>query len=169
MVLGRPRKPITKERITERVIINENGCWEWTGASIPAGYGFIASNRKMYYTHRVAYELWNGPIGEKMSVCHRCDNPCCCNPEHLFVGTAQDNALDMVRKGRCKNKKGEEHWNAIMTVEKVIEIKRLIKQGIRGNEIAKMFGVSQQVISAIKLGKCWTHVLLVEEEAVEHL
>jgi transcriptional regulator len=56
-----------------------------------------------------------------------------------------------------------------MTVEKVIEIKRLIKQGIRGNEIAKMFGVSQQVISAIKLGKCWTHVLLVEEEAVEHL
>jgi DNA-binding Xre family transcriptional regulator len=56
-----------------------------------------------------------------------------------------------------------------MTVEKVIEIKRLIKQGIRGTKLAEMFGVSQQVISDIKLGKCWGHVLLVEEEAVEHL
>lgn len=169
MVLGRPPKPITKERISENVVINENGCWEWSRTRLPAGYGLLGSNYKMHYTHRLAYQLWNGPIGEKMYVCHKCDNPPCCNPEHLFIGTSQDNALDMVRKGRCQAPKGEAHWKSIMTVEKVIEIKRLIKQKVRGTELAEMFEVSQQVISDIKRGKTWGHVLLVEEEAVEHL
>jgi len=169
MVLGRPRKPLTKERITERVNITENGCWEWTGAHIPAGYGFIGSCYKMYYTHRLAYELWNGPIGEKMYVCHKCDNPPCCNPEHLFLGTSQDNTLDMLRKGRCQAPKGEAHWNATMTIEKIIQVKEMLREKIKGVVIADAMGISQQMVSNIKRGKTWAHILLGEEQAVKHL
>lgn len=88
-----------------------DGCWEWLGARLPKGYGFIQGTRwrgedipyRPLRAHRVAYELAVGLIPDGMYVLHRCDNPPCCNPAHLFVGTAKDNARDMVAKGRCRN------------------------------------------------------------------
>ena len=77
-----------------------DGCWVWTAATNSRGYGHATFDGARTYAHRIAYTLAYGPIPEGMFVCHRCDNPPCCNPAHLFVGTAADNAQDMAAKGR---------------------------------------------------------------------
>lgn len=77
-------------------------CWPWTGAVTGKGYGKISLAYRHRNAHRVAFELWHGPIPDGLLVCHRCDNRPCCNPAHLFVGTAKDNAEDMMAKGRWK-------------------------------------------------------------------
>jgi len=82
----------------------DNGCLEWQGARLASGYGLIGRGRRdegMAYVHRLAWELAHGPIPDGMFVCHHCDNPPCCNVEHLFLGTHADNMADMVTKGRA--------------------------------------------------------------------
>lgn len=85
-----------------------DGCWTWTGNSLPAGYGIITHNQKIngrwtgktVYAHRLSYEIHHGEIPDGFMVMHKCDNPPCTNPNHLIIGTAQDNLNDMVKKGR---------------------------------------------------------------------
>jgi HNH endonuclease len=93
-------------RLRDRSIYPESGCWEWTGAKNSGGYGFIW-NDGSGYVHRAAYELFLGQIPSGMIVCHRCDNPSCWNPEHLFLGTYKDNRDDMIAKGRGRTKNGD--------------------------------------------------------------
>ena len=76
------------------------GCYLWTGADCPKGYGKTNVYGKTQNAHRVVWELANGPIPKGMYVCHRCDTPACVNPEHLFIGSPSDNQRDRVRKGR---------------------------------------------------------------------
>ena len=78
-------------------------CWEWTGARSPAGYGRIKGDNGTLQAHRVAYELTHGPIPDGLFVMHSCDNPPCCNPAHLSVGTNADNVHDSMRKGRARS------------------------------------------------------------------
>lgn len=81
--------------------IPEHSCWEWTGSiRTRDGYGGIKFQQRSLLAHRVAWELHNGPILNGLCVLHRCDNPTCVRPDHLFLGTLQDNAVDMQRKGR---------------------------------------------------------------------
>lgn len=75
------------------------GCWLWLG-TIKGGYGNVAFCGRTMRTHRLAYELTHGPIPSGLCVCHRCDTPSCCNPDHLFLGTPNDNNQDKIRKGR---------------------------------------------------------------------
>ncbi len=77
-----------------------NGCWEWLGYLDPKGYGTFGVNNKVFKAHRYSYLIHFGPIPEKLCVCHHCDNPQCCNPDHLFLGTHNDNMQDMIKKGR---------------------------------------------------------------------
>lgn len=78
------------------------GCWEWNGSRLKTGYGRVAHQHKVLGAHRVAHEVWIGPIPEGLQVNHHCDNPPCINPEHLYAGTAQENMQDKVNRGRWK-------------------------------------------------------------------
>jgi hypothetical protein len=123
---GRVSTETKEERFNKKYIINDvTDCWEWTAALNNIGYGmFRWASNKMRSAHRVSYELFNGPIPDGMAVCHKCDNPKCVNPEHLWTGTLKQNAQDMVAKGRSgrgmfgyKHKFGTcEHCGAIRPV-----------------------------------------------------
>lgn len=129
-------------------------CWLWqackTGSS---GYGQIVINRKKFYAHRIAYELYNGPIPAGLNILHKCDNPICVNPDHLRVGTQLENVQDMIAKNR--NVKGSLSPAAKLNEADV----RTIREDKRRNvEIAVAFGVSQQSICDIRKGRSWSHV-----------
>lgn len=126
------------------------GCREWLGTKHSKGYGCIRFKRKMEKVHRVIWELMKGPIPEGMHVLHACDNPECCEINHLELGTNRDNIEDKIRKDRSGKK---------LCIEKVREIKRLIALGfLSQGEIADQFGVCSCTISHIKRGAKWAHV-----------
>lgn len=93
-----------EERFWSKVTRSDR-CWEWQGPRDHDGYGFIKVMRCSRRAHRCSWELCVGPIPNNLFVLHRCDNPPCVNPAHLFLGTARDNALDMVGKGRAANQR----------------------------------------------------------------
>ncbi len=94
---------------------DEDKCWEWKAGRFPEGYGEFwvgskASGGRMYSANRIAYLIHNGPFAPEMLVCHSCDNPPCCNPRHLWLGSDADNIRDKVEKGRDNNYTGDDHW-----------------------------------------------------------
>lgn len=91
-----------REKLETYIIVTDNGCWEWQGSRCKSGYGHVSYLGKIKRTHRIYYELLNGKIPDKLFVCHKCDNPPCLNPDHLFLGTNQDNMLDALKKGRLR-------------------------------------------------------------------
>ena len=108
------RRKTFKERFWDR-IIEQGDCLIWTGGKDKDGYGKFnikEKGRKTMHlrTHRVAYEVYVGSIPEGMLVCHTCDNPSCCNPDHLWLGFAADNNRDTREKGRINPAKGDNHW-----------------------------------------------------------
>lgn len=132
---------------------NEDECWNWTGAKTDRNYGVYAPlPGVLLRTHRVAYALHNGSIDDALFVCHTCDNPPCCNPKHLFLGTPKDNNHDMIKKGRSVVIYGEKNHFSKLTAEQV----RAIFQDQRMNrEIAKDYNVSSSLISMIRQRRIW--------------
>jgi hypothetical protein len=154
----RKRRPI-EERFWEKVLIDE-GCWRWTGARSPSGYGrfIIGVTEGVEWAHRVAFRLGVGPIGPGLHVCHSCDNPGCVRPSHLWLGTAKDNHDDSVSKNRRAH--GERIGTARLTEELVRRI-RFVKReqpGISNVAIGAMLGVSKESVRSVLLGKSWRHV-----------
>lgn len=95
------------KRFLSKIKINPiTNCWEWQGNKNKQGYGFFTSNSKAVTAHRYAYRYYKGEITLR-SVCHHCDNPTCCNPDHLFLGTQSDNVIDSIKKGRWRKPKVE--------------------------------------------------------------
>jgi hypothetical protein len=108
---------------------------------------------KTFYVHRVAWELANGPIPDEQQVLHRCDNRKCVNPEHLFLGTLDDNMADMTAKRRQAH--GPKCFHAKLTVEQVHEIRRSTD---RQQLIADRYGITNSTVSVIKSGQTWRYV-----------
>jgi hypothetical protein len=148
----------TVSDIFERFTIPEpnSGCLLWFGATTTRGYGLFGlggRKGKKVYSHRAAYELAHGPIPDGQNVLHRCDNRCCCNPDHLFVGTSQANTDDMISKDRhCR---GERSKFAKLTDDVIPEIRR-DRRSLR--LIARDYGVDIKQIHRIKRRENWKHV-----------
>jgi len=151
-------KPVDPEFIFwEHVERIDGACWKWHGATTGFGYGEFKSHQKRYSAHRFSYELHRGQIPHGMFVCHSCDNPACSNPDHLFLGTATDNAQDMVAKGRHAppKLKGSDNGNAKLTESDIVAIRNDTRSQ---PSIAKDYGVSHVLIGFIKRRTAWKHV-----------
>ena len=152
-------RKLTLEERFERSVDKSNlsGCWIWTGLKTGSGYGAINYNNKKLSAHRVAYQIYKDDPGDLL-VCHKCDNPICVNPEHLFLGTNSDNAKDKQLKGRCHETKGIKNANAKLSVSDVLEIRELAISGMSYSEIGRRFGISHNHASFIHKRKSWSHV-----------
>lgn len=168
----RGRPPCTAESFWGRVDRTaEDDCWVWRGWRSPTGYGYLKWGNKQQRAHRIAWSLTNGPIPDGMLVCHHCDTPSCCNPKHLFIGSAADNNADKARKGRAlsgnrhpsrttpeRHARGERSGASRLTEPQVIDVLRKAALGHSHRSIAQELGVSTPTISSIVAGKAWRHV-----------
>jgi len=133
-----------------------DSCWLWTGAVNNAGYGKFQLDGRTLGAHKVAWQLANGPVPDGMLVCHRCDNPPCCNPAHLFLGTAADNTQDMHQKGRYPVRRGMAHHGAKLTDGQVADIRqRLAATSAPYSLLAAEFGVGKSTIWRIARRLNW--------------
>jgi hypothetical protein len=139
-----------------------NGCWEWQGAKTRGGYGHMAigknPNYKYYRIHRLIHAILYGET--KLVILHSCDNPPCCNPHHLNIGTMLDNVQDMDNKFRRRavGPKGMRCHLSKLKDKDVIEILNSRKKGTRLIDLANKYKVTMTVISCIANGKTWNHI-----------
>lgn len=135
-------------------------CWIWRRALYPSGYGLIRFRGACWPTHRLAWALAIGPIPFGLWVLHHCDNRPCGNPDHLFLGTNQDNVNDMVSKGRSRHDghPGERHWAAKLNTQLVQQIRQLHDQGHTFQELSAQFGVGPTTVSRVTRKKLWACV-----------
>jgi hypothetical protein len=136
---------------------SEDDCWGWNGATYAFGYGTIGTSKGNDGAHRVSYRLFVGEIPEGLCVLHKCDNPKCTNPKHLFLGSKQDNAVDRNLKGRGKNNvlRGENSHYAKLTEAQAREIKASSEPHA---VLAAKFGLAKNSVGRIKRGERWKHI-----------
>jgi hypothetical protein len=147
------------ERFNKKYLVDLNtGCWIWIGAnSGKQKYGIFFNGQNNVKAHRFSYEYHIGLIND-FCVLHKCDNPSCVNPDHLFLGTNYDNVLDKIKKNRqCK---GESLGKSILTEKQVIEIKKELLNSYNGQItfLSKKYNISSPAISDIKSGRSWSHI-----------
>ena len=142
-----------------------DACWPWLSYKNRRGYGRFHFAKHHVPAHRLAYELIHGPLDQHLVCCHRCDNPPCCNPAHLFGGTHRDNIQDAVAKGRWHHRTpprlrpDQRHWRAQLTETQVREIRRRIAAGEAQKDLAAAFGVHRCCISDLHLGRTYRSVV----------
>lgn len=171
-MVGKGQAPMTdtvdvgvplEARFWSKVDVKSKGqCWPWLGGTSRSPrsgpYGtFRHPSGKMTRAHRMSFELVNGPIPDGLVIRHTCDNPICCNPNHLIAGTQLDNVRDRDIRGRGWIPKGEAHGNSKLVTSQVIDIRRRNSQGESQRSLAREFGVSQHCIYSVINGG-WSHV-----------
>lgn len=137
------------------------GCWNWTGGTNGKGYGLfkVPGTRKNMTAHRMSYALRNGEITSDQWVLHKCDNPLCVNPDHLFLGTPADNVADMDAKGRRVSpvRKGERNGRALLDADKVRLI-RLLHGKFSRDAMTKIFGIGKSQLHRVVTRQQWANV-----------
>jgi hypothetical protein len=147
----------TFERFYSKVAIND-GCWMWAGAKHRDGYGFFALGGSSQLAHRVSWQLENGPIPDGSHVLHRCDNPACVRPGHLFLGTNQDNVTDKMSKGRFRTLRGKEQGCSKLSDGAVREMRAKRASGATYAALGREYGVSDVAARNAVTGGTWSHV-----------
>ncbi len=160
---------------SKAIRLDRDSCWLWQARRNPKGYGMFREMDRWAAAHRVSWELANGPIPTGRLVCHSCDTRSCVNPDHLFVGTNDDNMRDMVNKSR--QSKGERHRKSclaalpnrriargeriarsVLTEELVVKIRQEYSQGVRVVDLAHTYRVTPTCIYRVIRRQCWKHV-----------
>lgn len=141
------------ERFHSKYSVLEDGCWLWTGNKNMCGYGVSRYQDKKIGAHRLSWLLLRGEIPVGLHVLHRCDNPPCVNPDHLFLGTQRDNNADKISKGR--HGIGERNGNTALTTEQVIAIRN---SPLRNLDLARLHNLDPSTISHIRRRTRWRHV-----------
>lgn len=149
-----PARVWTREELMRHVVVTD-GCWEWNRERRHR-YVFVYRQGRRIYAHRLAYELFYGRPPGEFHVCHRCDNPRCVRPDHLFLGTPADNAADMRAKDR--HARGERNGSAKLTAAAVLYIRRACATGGTRTALARQYGVSYATIADLLRGRTWQHV-----------
>ena len=146
-------------QIPERIwnaVNKTDSCWNWTHGKLAGGYGQVVLSKKKWTSHRLFYSAFVGPIPEGMLVCHKCDNPSCVNPEHLFLGTHLDNNRDCYAKGRMPLRYGHLATNVAKLTE--TQAKHIKYSDLASKELVALYGVNQSQISRIRSGKTWKNI-----------
>lgn len=138
--------------------LGPNECWEWSGGRDHAGYGRSGTRAKRLSAHKQSWQIHHGPVPPGLCVCHKCDNPPCVNPNHLFLGTSTANTADKMAKGRHRVVRGEQHGNAKLTEADVRQIRLLHSQGASAYSLGARFSVSASLIHFVVNRKIWRHV-----------
>jgi hypothetical protein len=137
------------------------GCWIWIGRTNYNGYGMCGRQKDSFeqLAHRHSFFLHNGKFDRINWVLHKCDNPFCVNPDHLYLGNAQQNNIDRDTRGRQKTKRGTEHKLAKLNESQVLEIRKLHNPKVYPTrKLALMYGVSQRKIMHILHRQSWAHI-----------
>lgn len=159
--------PATKVRFSERLISKidirgDDECWPWMGAKIKHGYGMASytafGKRHHVLAHRAIYMHCVGKIPKGMFVCHECDNPNCCNPRHLKVGTQKDNMADAASRGRMASGRRSGRWNAILTEQDVRDIRSRYAAGESSRSLRESFGMSKSGLGSVVRRVSWKWV-----------
>lgn len=145
-------------RFLRKVVIREDGCWEWRGSRIRGGYGRFWFRGRARSAHRVSYELFVGELENRDDVLHKCDREWCVCPDHLFKGDHAANMKDMFAKGRC-DRRGQRNSQAKLTNRKVRVIRRLYETGRHSyRSIAEIMDVSKGLVRDVVKRRAWMHV-----------
>lgn len=153
----KPRRTIPPADRFWRFIQKTADCWNWTGRNMSGRYGLFRVRRGLQKAaHRMSWELAHGPIPDGMVVCHKCDNPLCVRPDHLFIGTQRDNCLDCSRKGRTLI--GERNGNSRLSKDQVLAIRSRVADGERIGTVARIYGIAWISVQRIVRHRTWRHV-----------
>ena len=143
-------KAMTVHDQLNKKTVSVSGCWNFTGSKDKNGYGVFGFRQRRI--HRVSYEFYVGKIPDGLFVCHKCDNPSCFNPDHLFLGTPKDNMIDKSIKGRASKFPGEKNPAAKLTNKQRSEIFELRENGLTYSQIAKIYSIAFQTVGKIVNG-----------------